>query len=164
MRVREPRLVIAQRPTRRDHLHGAWWPYSSDIDQELAPMLAFVGARFGAVFGVMLNRDEWPDVVVTGYQARVGKPKLSWYGLAEAHQMVLRCDRSRCLALLVLPPDTPEPVALSATLMACAPGNALTTEETLSRAWAEAPSSGSGTAPDAYFSGTSRRAPSEDGL
>jgi hypothetical protein len=52
-------LVIAQRPTRRDHLHGAWWPHSSDIDQELAPMLALVAARFGAVFGVMLNRDEW---------------------------------------------------------------------------------------------------------
>ena len=137
---REPRLVIAQRPTRRDHLHGAWWPYSGDIDEELVPMLALVRARFGAVFGVMLNRDEWPDADVASRQARNGKTKISWYGVTEPHQMVLMCDRSRRLALLVLPPDTPEPVALTATLMACAPGNVLSTNETLSRARAEAPS------------------------
>jgi len=137
---REPRLVIAQRPTRRDHLHGAWWPHSGDIDQELAPMLELVRARFGSVFGVMLNRDEWPDADVASRQARHGKTKISWYGVMEAHQIVLLCDRSRRLALLVLPPDTPEPVALTATLMACAPGNVLSTNETLIRARAEAPS------------------------
>jgi hypothetical protein len=155
MRVGEPRLVIAQRPTRRDHLHGAWWPYSSDIDQELAPMLALVGVRFGPVHGVMLNRDEWPDAAVAGYQTRIGKTKVSWYGLTEAHQMVLLCGQSRRLTLLVLPPDTPERTALSATLMSCAPGNVLSTEETLTRARAEAASSLSGTSPDAHFSGTS---------
>jgi Family of unknown function (DUF5994) len=164
MRVREPRLVIAQRPTRRDRLHGAWWPYSSDIDQELAPMLALVVARFGAVFGVMLNRDEWPDAAVAGHQTRIGKTKVSWYGLAEAHQMVLLCDQSRRLALLVLPSDTPEQIALSATLMACAPGNVLTTDETLTRARAEASSSRSDGAPHVYFSGTSRRISSLGGL
>src|SRR5579875_1813191 len=95
MHIREPRLVIAQRPTRRDHLHGAWWPHSSDIDQELAPMLALVGARFGAVFGVMLNRDEWSDAAIAGHRTRMGKTKISWYGLAESHEMVLLCDRSR---------------------------------------------------------------------
>jgi hypothetical protein len=163
MRVREPRLVIAQHPTRRDHLHGAWWPYSSDIDQELVPALTLVGTRFGAVFGVMLNRDEWPDATSAGHQTRIGKTKVSWYGLKEAHQMVLLCDQSRRLALLVLPPDTPERIALSATLMACAPGNALTTEETLTRARAEAPSKVSNIAPDAYFSGTSRWTPSDGG-
>jgi hypothetical protein len=164
MRVPEPRLVIAQRPTRRDHLHGAWWPHSSDIDQELAPMLALVAARFGAVFGVMLNRDEWPEAAVAGHRTRIGQTKISWYGLTEAHQMVLQCDQSRRLALLVLPSDTPERIALSATLMACAPGNALTTEETLIRARAAAASSGSETARDAYSSGTSRRTRSDGGL
>lgn len=159
MRVPEPRLVIAPHPTRRDHLHGAWWPYSSDIDLELAPMLTQVGDRFGAVFGVMLNRDEWPGAVVAGHQTRIGKTKISWYGLTEAHQVVLLCNLSRRLTLLVLPPDTPEPIALTATLMACAPGNALTTDETLTRARAEAPSSRPGGVPGAHFSGSSRRSP-----
>lgn len=127
-------------------------------------MLVLIGARFGAVFGVMLNRDEWSDAAVVGHQTRVGKTKVSWYGLAEAHQMVLLCDRSRRLALLVLPPDTPERIALSATLMACAPGNALTTQETLTRARADAPSSVLDSAPGAYLNGTSRRTSSDGGL
>ena len=141
MHVPEPRLVIAQRPTRRDHLHGAWWPRSAEIHDELAPMLALVGARFGPVFGVMLNGDQWPDADVANRQVRIGKTKISWYGVTERHQMVLLCDRSRRLVLLVLPPDTPEPVALTATLMACAPGNALSTGETLARARADTPQS-----------------------
>ena len=142
MRPPEPRLVIAQHPTRRDHLHGAWWPHSSDISHELAPMLALAGTRFGAILGVMLNRDEWPSTEAPGHLARSGKTKISWYGLTEAHQAVLLCDRSRRLALLVLPPDTPERIAVTATLMACTPGNALTTDDTLTRAStrAEAPS------------------------
>ena len=103
-------------------------------------MLGLVRARFGAVFGVLLNRDEWPDADVASQQSRNGRTKISWYGALERHQMVLLCDRSRRLALLVLPPDTPEPVALTATLMACAPGNVLSTDETLTRARAGAPS------------------------
>lgn len=102
-------------------------------------MLAMVGSRFGAIFGVMLNRDEWSDAAVAGQQTRIGKTKISWYGLAESHQVVLHCDQSRRLALLILPPDTPERIALTATLMACAPGNVLTTDETLIRARAGAP-------------------------
>jgi hypothetical protein len=141
MLVHEPRLVIARRPSRRDHLHGAWWPHSSDIGLELAPMIALVGARFGPVLGVMLNDDEWPEPSPASRHARSGKTKISWYGLKGSHEVVLLCDRSRRLALLVLPPDTPEPVALTASLMACAPGNALSANETLTRARAVAPAS-----------------------
>ena len=132
--AREPRLVITQHPTRRDHLHGAWWPYSTDIDLELAPMLAAASGRFRAVLGVTLNREEWPDARASGQLAGVGRTKLSWYGLAEPHLVVLHCSDQRRIALLLLPPDTPEQVALTATLMASTPGNGLTTIETLARA------------------------------
>ena len=140
MIVREPRLVVAQRPTRRDHLHGAWWPYSTDIERELAPVLTAVAARFRVVLGVMLNRDEWPGAPLGCQSAGNGRVKISWYGLLEPHLMVLHCGDARRIALLVLPPETPEPIALSATLMASAPGNALTTDETLARAHAQASS------------------------
>lgn len=159
MNAREPRLVISRRPTRRDHLHGAWWPRSNDVDRELGPMLALVALRFGTVFGVTLNREEWPDAAVAGPSARVGKTKLSWYGLVESHQVVLFCEQSRRIALLVLPPDTPEPVALTATLMASAPGNALSTDETLTRARAQAPASPSTGEPDPFSTGGNRRPP-----
>lgn len=136
--ARETRLVIAQRPTRRDHLHGAWWPYTTDIERELAPMLAAVAARFRDVLGVMLNRDEWPFASLGWQPAHPGKAKISWYGLPEQHLVVLHCSGQRRIALLVLPPDTPEQIALTATLMASAPGNLLTTNETLAKARAQA--------------------------
>jgi hypothetical protein len=138
MTSRELRLVIARRPTRRDHLHGAWWPYCTDIERELAPMLAAVAGRFRAVQGVMLNRDEWPGAPLIDQAARAGKARLSWYGLTEPNLVVLNCSDQRRIALLVLPPDTPEQVALTATLMSSAPGNGLTTIETLARAYARA--------------------------
>lgn len=131
MSTDEPRVVIARRLTRLDRLHGAWWPRSSDLDQELAPMLAVVAPRLGPVLGVMLNRDEWTTSRETVQRPGPGRMWISWYGLTEPHLVVLHCDRSRRVALLLLPPDTPERVALTATLMASTPGNVLTPDETL---------------------------------
>lgn len=124
-------------------------------------MLEVVNTRFASVHGVTLNRDEWPDADPTGKHARLGRTKISWYGLAEAHQMVLFCSQGRRLALLILPPDTPEAVALTATLMACAPGNVLRTDETLARAATEAPAMPTD---DAWnpFAGASRQPPPSD--
>jgi hypothetical protein len=136
--ARSPRIVIAQRPTLRDHLHGAWWPYTTDIEHELAPMLAAVASRFRAVAGVMLNRDEWPTAALNWLPVRAGRLKISWYGLPESHLVVLYCSEQRRIALLLLPPDTPEEIAVTATLMASAPGNGLTTNETLTIARAQA--------------------------
>ena len=138
--AREPRLVIAHRPTLRDHLHGAWWPYTTEIEHELAPMLAAVASRFRAVVGVMLNRDEWPSAALGWLPAHAGRLKISWYGLPESHLVVLHCSEQRRIALLLLPPDTPEQIAVTATLMASAPGNGLTTNETLTIARAQAKS------------------------
>lgn len=132
--TREPRLVITQRPTRRDHLHGAWWPYSTNIELELGPLLTATATRFRAVLGVMLNREEWPGAPASRQPAGAGRTKLSWYGLPEPHLVVLYCVDQRRIALLLLAPDTPEQVALTATLMASTPGNGLSTTETLARA------------------------------
>lgn len=136
--VRELRLVIAQRPSRRDHLHGAWWPRTTDIELELAPMLSAVATRLHAVLGVMLNRDEWPTMPPTGPPARSGAAKVSWYGLPEPHLVVLHFGNYRRIALLALPPDTPEQIAVTAILMASTPGNALTADQTLAKARARA--------------------------
>jgi Family of unknown function (DUF5994) len=130
----DTRLVIAERLTRRDHLHGAWWPYTTDIERELAPMLSVAVTRFRAVIGVALNRDEWPGAPLLLQPLATGRPKISWYGLTEPHLAMLHCGGHNRIALLVLPPDAPEQVALTAMLMASAPGNCLTTTETLAKA------------------------------
>jgi hypothetical protein len=131
---RDARLVITERPVRRDHLHGAWWPYTTDIERELAPMLSLASTRLRAVLGVALNRDEWPGAPLTRQPLTTNRTKISWYGLPEPHLAVLHCGGHTRIALLVLPPDTPEAVALTAMLMAAAPGNCLTTTETLTSA------------------------------
>ncbi|HZC73006.1 MAG TPA: DUF5994 family protein [Jatrophihabitans sp.] len=131
---RDTRLVIAERPARRDHLHGAWWPYTTDIERELTPMLKLALTRLRAVIGVALNRDEWPGAPLVLHPLATSSPNISWYGLTESHLAVLHCGGHNRIALLVLPPDTPEEVALTAMLMAAAPGNCLTTTETLTRA------------------------------
>jgi hypothetical protein len=87
------------------------------------------------VLGVALNREEWPDApLVLQPLPTTRGPKISWYGLTEPHLAMLYCSGHNQIALLVLPPDTPEEVALTAMLMAAAPGNCLTTTETLARA------------------------------
>lgn len=130
----DTRLVIAERRARRDHLHGAWWPYSTDIEHELAPMLTRALTRVQAVLGVTLNREEWPGAPLLLQPLPTRSPKISWFGLTEPHLAMLHCSGQNRIALLVLPPDTPEPVAVTAMLMTAAPGNRLTTTETLARA------------------------------
>jgi hypothetical protein len=130
----DTRLVIAERLTRRDHLHGAWWPYTTDIERELAPMLKLAITRVRAVLGVTLNRDEWPGAPLLLQPLTTSSPKISWYGLTEPHLAMLHCGAHNRIALLVLPPDAPEEVALTAMLMASTPGNCLTTTDTLAKA------------------------------
>lgn len=130
---RDTRLAIAERPGRRDHLHGAWWPYTTDIEHELGPMLWRALTSTHAVLGVTLNRDEWPGAPLHPQPLSTRNPKISWYGLTEPHLAMLHCGGHQ-IALLVVPPDTPEEVAVTATLMTMAPGNGLTTTETMTRA------------------------------
>jgi hypothetical protein len=132
------RLVIADRLARRDHLHGAWWPYTTDIERELAPMLLLALTRLHAVLGVTLNRDEWPGAPLVLQPLPTRSPKISWYGLAQPHLTMLHCGGHNRIALLLLPPDTPEEIAVSAMLMAATPGNCLTTTQTLAQARAHA--------------------------
>lgn len=97
-------------------------------------MLDAVGLRFQAVLGVMLNSGEWTAGFPPRRPTAVGKVKISWYGLTESHLVVLRCKDGRRIALLLLPPDTLETVALTAILMASTPGNHLSADDTLARA------------------------------
>ena len=101
-------------------------------------MLTAVASRFHAVLGVMLNRDEWPTVPQSGHPARVGTTKISWYGVLEPHLVVLHCSSYRRIALLVVPPNTPEQLAVSATLIASTPGNLLTPDQALAKAGTQA--------------------------
>ena len=140
----DTRLVIAERPARRDHLHGAWWPHSTDIEHELAPMLTRALTRVHAVLGVTLNREEWPGAPLLLQPLPTRSPKISWFGLTEPHLAMLHCGGQNRIALLVVPPETIEGVAVTAMLLAAAPGNRLSTIETLASASAQMQSTSHG--------------------
>lgn len=136
MAVLEARLTLSERPAIRDHLHGAWWPRSADITAELAPLLRAVAGRMRVVVGVALNRNEWPGAPLVLPSMSLGRTKVSWYALVEPHLIVLRADQLRRFALLIVPPNTQEDIALTAMLMASRPGNILTTTDVLAHAHA----------------------------
>jgi len=135
--VREARLVIAEHLNRRDNLSGAWWPRSRLAGQELPTVLRAATRRFRLVLGITLNLNEWPGTDIAVDHVGGLRTKVSWYGLPEANLAVLYIDGARRINLLVVPPETPESVALSAMLAASTPGNRSTPQQLLTAAAAE---------------------------
>ena len=128
------RFVIAERIVRRDHLHGAWWPHTTDLLRELDPMLKRALTRVHTVLGLTLSRTDWPTAPLM-YQPNPGRlPKISWYGLSEPNMAIMHASGNNRIALLLIPPDTPEDVAVTAMLMTTSPGNCLDTTQTLAKA------------------------------
>lgn len=116
------RLTVADRPARRDALHGAWWPYSRDLDRELAPMLNQLAARFGKVIGVLLNRAEWPETPISWQPNLNAKVRISWYAVQEPGTAVVLFGGRTQLVLRVVPPETAEAEAVSSMANAAAEG------------------------------------------
>ena len=131
----EARLVVAERIVRRDCLHGTWWPRTTDIQAELALLLAHPRTRTHQVFRVSLNRDDWPGAPMIVQSTQTRSPKISWYAQHEPHLAQLHIRGPARIALLLLPPDTPEDVALTVMLMTTTSGNCLGTTQTLARAY-----------------------------
>lgn len=96
-------------------------------------MLNGARRRFRTILGLTLTLDDWPgaDIAVQYCGLRT---KLSWYGLPTGDLAVLHVDGARRVNLLVVPPSTPEDVAISAMLMACTPGNTRTPGQVLAEA------------------------------
>ena len=129
----ETRLVIAEHLNRRDSLCGAWWPRTRRAADELPVMLRAAQQRFRSILGVTLSLQEWPGTDI-GAQYCGSRTKLNWYGLPSRDLAVLHVDGLRRINLLVVPPDTDESIALTAMLMASAPGNTRMPHELLAEA------------------------------
>ena len=115
--------MLSARPTARDHLHGAWWPHTENIDQELTSLLQALTERRQVARGISLNREEWPGAPLIMSLPGASRLKIGWYGLTEPHLVIVHLVDQRRRNLLIVPPKTPGRVALAAMLMAVAPGN-----------------------------------------
>ncbi|MGW1745126.1 DUF5994 family protein [Streptomyces sp. NPDC002092] len=101
-----------------DELDGAWWPRSRDLTQELAPLADVLDPLGGRITRIAVNPRYWPiiprRIFVNGHVVKVG-----WFtSELDPHKILLLSGASGGWNLLVVPPETDDPVA--ARLMAAA--------------------------------------------
>ncbi|MDP9117259.1 MAG: DUF5994 family protein [Actinomycetota bacterium] len=125
------RLSITASLARANKLDGAWWPYSTNVTQELEPLLEALSRRLGRIRGVLLNRSEWEPTPLDWIPCGNRRTKISWYGLQDADTAVVIGDNDKRVALLVIPPSAVVTSAIRAMDMASAARNELTGAQTL---------------------------------
>lgn len=125
------RLRMTPRLIHANSLDGAWWPRSTDLIKELAPLLLAVSKRIGRIRGVLLNQDEWLPTPVDWTPPGNHRVRIGWYGHQEAHMAVLIGDSAKRVDLLVIPTDSDAPNAFAAMALATTMGNTLTGPEAL---------------------------------
>jgi uncharacterized protein DUF5994 len=115
------RLTLKPDPTPTGFLDGGWWPRSRDLHAELPALLDLLTSRLGRVERVTYNLDEWPDaprqISVDGSAVRLGGYRFQQRGSLD---VIARAQR---VTLLVVPPDTAEPLAHTALTAAAQPDN-----------------------------------------
>lgn len=113
------RLRLDPLLSRRGALDGAWWPRSDNAGEELPALVVEVDRLLGtAVHRVGLHPDTWTHIprrmVVNGHTVRVG-----WFRSIDRQLVSLHTARVQYdLKLLVVPPDTPADVAVTAMALA----------------------------------------------
>jgi Family of unknown function (DUF5994) len=114
--------------SRRGAVDGGWWPHSRNAHTELPALIAALDARPGLrVQRLAVHRDEWDDIphrltADNGHFARI-----DWFTTIPHHTVSVTTAGSReLIALLVVPPSTPEGAAWAAmNTAATSPGTAL---------------------------------------
>jgi uncharacterized protein DUF5994 len=91
-------------PTPTGAVDGGWWPASTDLDAELADLVAAVATRLGPVERVSYNLDAWQAVP---RRIRSGGRVIRMGGFrSQAPALLKLIGERRALTLLVVPPET----------------------------------------------------------
>ena len=118
----EARLqVVATRATRAV-LDGGWWPRSRSPATELPGLVLALSRRYGPVRQVMLNSGTW-DHHVSRLLVGAQVVRLGWFTSLAPALLIATTDAGDQLDLLVVPPETPEAVALTAMARAADPAD-----------------------------------------
>lgn len=94
-----------------DHVGGAWWPQSRDLQVEAADLIDHLPESAGYVDRLLFSRPDWDSPVVDGrgvrrIQARRGPVKVGSFPSDDTQLMVLALASGRRLRLRVIPFDT----------------------------------------------------------
>jgi hypothetical protein len=96
---------------------GAWWPYSRNLEVELADLIDHFPADAGHVRRVLFSRPDWqsfPRRVAIGR----GFIKTGSFPADDTHLLVLKLSTGAQLNVLVIPPETPPEAARAILLRA----------------------------------------------
>jgi Family of unknown function (DUF5994) len=101
---------------------GGWWPRTRDLAAEAPALLAALDERLANVEGVTYNLDDWGP---TPRRIEVGRARIRLAGDRSQHPDTIDVHgRGRRVTLLVVAPETTEPVASAALRAAAHPANA----------------------------------------
>lgn len=116
-----PRLRLKPKAQRTGYVDGAWWPWSDDLESELADLLAVLSVRLGPVQRVMYNLGEWASAP---RKAEVGDRviRLDGYRRQPVNTIEVLGMTSR-IVLLVVPPATDSELAHATMMAAAAPSS-----------------------------------------
>lgn len=116
-------------------LDGAWWPRSRNLQVEIADLVDHFPPEKGEVVRLLFARPDWDgqnaehsDHVVTTSRRPV---KVSSFAHDDTHRVVLHMRSHRNYFVLVIPPDTPEHIALELMARAADADNRQTSSQLL---------------------------------
>ncbi len=109
--VREPLRLRLRNPTGAEHVDGAWWPQSRDLQAEAADLVDNFPSEAGQVDRLLFSRPDWDSPTVGGrgvsrIRARRGWVQAGSFASDDTHLMVLSVASGRRLRLVVVPSDT----------------------------------------------------------
>jgi Family of unknown function (DUF5994) len=119
------RLSLTPKSTLAGQLDGAWWPYSRDLEAELAPLAAALDEVWGRITRVTVNPTRWPvvphTVAVDGHVLHVGS-----FTEQDPDKLIVLSYTVGRWDLLVVPPETAPAAAARLMVAAAIPGSVLT--------------------------------------
>ncbi len=109
--VREPLRLRLGHPTGANHVDGAWWPQSRDLQAEAADLVDNFPPEVGRINRLLFSRPDWDSPTVDGrgvarIRARRGWVKVGSFPSDDTHLMVLSMASGQRLRLVVVPSDT----------------------------------------------------------
>jgi Family of unknown function (DUF5994) len=105
------RLALIEPPAPRTTLDGAWWPRTSDLTEELPPLITELHRRGIRVTRAVYNPDSWAPAA-RRLQADGRIIQLGWFRHIDRQLLNMTGDATRGrLDLLVVPPDASEAAA-----------------------------------------------------
>ncbi|GAA2053175.1 DUF5994 family protein [Williamsia deligens] len=127
--VDQIRLATKAHPTPGDHVDGAWWPASRDLNAEIGGLLDALAPRATPAGRIVVNAEDW-DIARNRIIHRYNVIRLDGYRFWPPHMLKVRAvGDTDSITLMVIPPDAPVGAAQRVLAMSSAEDATATVDE-----------------------------------